>query len=600
MKDFFAAWTVLVFSAGVLCTCGGGGGQDTYSINGTVTLGSVGYGGVTITLRGDAAEDTATDNSGNYTFTGLGRGNYTVTPDLPGQTFTPPSRNVDLSGSSMAGVDFSLDTYILSGQVTNSMGGMPGIRVNLGGTSAGSVMTESGGDYIFSGLLNGLYTATPVGAPQVFDPVSSLVTVSGSHAENVDFNVPSMVWLVDIDEAGTGNGYSWVNAFDHPQDAMDIAFPGDQIWVAEGTYYPRDTEDTYVLSLADGVAVYGGFAGLESGLWQRDWTQNETVLDGNGLPSPEGYRQVIVANADEALVDGFTITGGVDNFTSYFSGIGINTSTSETIHASFINSLIIGNFGGESAPGVYIDASPDSIITFKECEISDNQGAWSFATIAIVSGNVVFTGCDIFGNSVFEGTGGILIDSGANVVIENSFVENNACTGQAGAGGIETRGDLSLINDVIAGNSTAVNSMGGGIEAWGGVIFMVNTTIVNNQVGTLSGGGGIYVGGSAVDIVNGILWENTKSAGNGGGILVDSQIEGEPRSVAYSDVMGGWAGTMNIDGDPAFASSTDFYLTEGSPCIDAGTAEGAPPEDIEGNPRPVGAGYDMGAFEYIP
>ncbi len=39
-----------------------------------------------------------------------------------------------------------------------------------------------------------------------------------------------------------------------------------------------------------------------------------------------------------------------------------------------------------------------------------------------------------------------------------------------------------------------------------------------------------------------------------------------------------------------------YYLQDGSPCIDAGTADGAPSDDIEGNPR---EGLpDMGAYEY--
>ena len=37
----------------------------------------------------------------------------------------------------------------------------------------------------------------------------------------------------------------------------------------------------------------------------------------------------------------------------------------------------------------------------------------------------------------------------------------------------------------------------------------------------------------------------------------------------------------------------DYHLQVGSPCIDAGTSEGAPTFDIEGHGRPCGAGVDM-------
>lgn len=46
--------------------------------------------------------------------------------------------------------------------------------------------------------------------------------------------------------------------------------------------------------------------------------------------------------------------------------------------------------------------------------------------------------------------------------------------------------------------------------------------------------------------------------------------------------------------DPA---GFDLHLAEMSPAIDHGTPAGAPPDDYEGNPRPAGAGYDIGAFE---
>jgi len=50
----------------------------------------------------------------------------------------------------------------------------------------------------------------------------------------------------------------------------------------------------------------------------------------------------------------------------------------------------------------------------------------------------------------------------------------------------------------------------------------------------------------------------------------------------------------NIEDDPML--DADYYLQPGSPCIDAGTPDGAPDYDIEGNPRD--ATPDIGAYEY--
>ena len=45
--------------------------------------------------------------------------------------------------------------------------------------------------------------------------------------------------------------------------------------------------------------------------------------------------------------------------------------------------------------------------------------------------------------------------------------------------------------------------------------------------------------------------------------------------------------------------NNDYHLTSTSPCIDAGTSEGAPLTDFDGNTRPVGNGWDIGAYEYL-
>jgi hypothetical protein len=56
----------------------------------------------------------------------------------------------------------------------------------------------------------------------------------------------------------------------------------------------------------------------------------------------------------------------------------------------------------------------------------------------------------------------------------------------------------------------------------------------------------------------------------------------------------------NITAGPKFASyPTNLHLTADSLlCIDHGTAEGAPATDADGNSRPQGNGYDIGAYEF--
>jgi hypothetical protein len=54
----------------------------------------------------------------------------------------------------------------------------------------------------------------------------------------------------------------------------------------------------------------------------------------------------------------------------------------------------------------------------------------------------------------------------------------------------------------------------------------------------------------------------------------------------------------DISADPRFARG--IHLGAASPCIDTGTCMGAPTTDFEGDPRPTGAGCDMGADEFVP
>ncbi len=78
----------------------------TYSISGTVIASGSALQGVTMTLSGTSSRSVDTDASGNYTFTGLANGNYTVTPSKSGYTFSPTSSSLTVYGANIPGVNF--------------------------------------------------------------------------------------------------------------------------------------------------------------------------------------------------------------------------------------------------------------------------------------------------------------------------------------------------------------------------------------------------------------------------------------------------------------------------------------------------------------
>ena len=82
--------------------------SPTFSISGSISPLAAGN-GTLITLSGTASASTNVV-SGNYSFTGLLNGSYTVTPTNSTYTFTPSSQSVTVNGSSITSVNFSGQT----------------------------------------------------------------------------------------------------------------------------------------------------------------------------------------------------------------------------------------------------------------------------------------------------------------------------------------------------------------------------------------------------------------------------------------------------------------------------------------------------------
>jgi len=114
------------------------------------------------------------------------------------------------------------------------------------------------------------------------------------------------VIYVDADvQAQDPNGSSWSTAFDDLTDALNAAWPCDQIWVAEGTYTPQIlSEPNMYFDIPRYVSLLGGFWGDETESYERNWADpcNETILSGD-----EDLDYVVNINVEQALVDGFTI-----------------------------------------------------------------------------------------------------------------------------------------------------------------------------------------------------------------------------------------------------------------------------------------------------
>jgi Carboxypeptidase regulatory-like domain len=219
-------------------TSGGGGVAANLAISGQVTSNGSGLSGATVALSGASSATTITDANGNYTFTGLDNGSYTVTPSKVGFTFNPASIPQTVSGADITGVDciatpVQAAVYSISGQVTSNGSGLSGVGVALGGASSATAITGAGGNYTFTGLYNGNYTVTPRNPGFTFDPVSSPQTVSGANIPGVNFittPAPVATYSISGQVMFNGSGLSAVTV------ALSGASSATAITGANGNY----------------------------------------------------------------------------------------------------------------------------------------------------------------------------------------------------------------------------------------------------------------------------------------------------------------------------------------------------------------------------
>jgi hypothetical protein len=161
---------------------------QTFSISGTVTPATS---GVVVTLSGASAKTTTTDGSGNYSFTSLVNGSYTVTPSETGFSFIPLSQNVTVNGTNTSGINFTATatSFSISGSLS-TLGA--NATVSLSGAASKSTTADVSGNYSFPTLANGSYTITPTKSGYAFTPVSQNVSVSGANVSTVNFTAQAL------------------------------------------------------------------------------------------------------------------------------------------------------------------------------------------------------------------------------------------------------------------------------------------------------------------------------------------------------------------------------------------------------------------------
>ncbi|NCU03428.1 MAG: hypothetical protein GXC73_05520, partial [Chitinophagaceae bacterium] len=415
------------------------------------------------------------------------------------------------------------------------------------------------------------------------------------------------VLYVNRNAVGTNDGTSWTNAYTHLQDALvNSCGTITQIWVAKGTYYPdagggkTDNDRTASFVLRNNLAVYGGFAGNETMLDQRNWKTNETILSGDidqndlinfGNNSSNSYH--VVSNGanvldNTAIIDGFTVTAGnasLDNGI-FHVGAGIyNNNASPFIR----NCKLTGNhslFGGT----VFNATATTRIMN---CDFNGNK-AGTGGAIYNLNSDPVITECTFTNNETSSGGGAIHNFLESDAVILNCQFSNN----KANSGGAILNSQFSyptITNSVFLKNSS---------DTYGGAIFnfkdakakVINSSFFSNTA-TLWGASVFSGENSTIDAVNSIFW---------GGFFQIEKDGSSTSDVRYSIVQWNsqsvppvFPGIGNLRDDPLFIDAGNGNLRLGSlsPAANAGNdAANNEAFDLDGNTRKIGT-IDMGAYE---
>jgi SprB repeat len=293
------------------------------------------------------------------------------------------------------------------------------------------------------------------------------------------------LFYVDASAQGLNDGTSWANAFTNLHDGLSTAQAGDQIWVAKATYHPSTNADRNIhFELKSGVKLYGGFAGTESALTQRDWSAHPSIIDGDiglvGDSTDNSYNLLYMDRPDEAtVVDGFIFQNGVGNFDMFIYAPGtcggaiFMDGKNGTAYPLIANCNFIHNSAVFAGGAVFASSTPGGSVAprFLNCLFERNicAGGWGGA---------------------YYRTGGCSTEQPGDLV-NCRFIENEA----PGNGGAVFLGDaarsdtMDIINCLFEKNFS--KGFGGGIFTGGTpsgtYIRVAGTRFIRNKAKVASG-----------------------------------------------------------------------------------------------------------------
>jgi hypothetical protein len=391
--------------------------------------------------------------------------------------------------------------------------------------------------------------------------IAAALSAGGAAAQSVRF--------VRASAPGGGNGLSWGTAYNNLQTAL-TATAGNpsvtQLWIAAGNYKPAGAGGprTATFQLRNNLALYGGFAGGESMLSQRDIAANPTILSGDLNDDDEVYTccpwpawladntyHVVSASGlgSSARLDGVTIRGGAatDSIAPHHRGGGVQCEASSITIDSCTFEQNFAMIGGGAASLTSTSNATVSSCTFNNNRVLDLQADGGGA-VFIGSSNPTVTGCHFQDNVTVDTYGGAIRSLSASPFILNCVFHDNIAAASGGGAIQSTAGNPVIAGCAFQGNYArwagslycvdgearisdchfvaggGFTEVGAAASFSGGPHWLINCTF--DRLGC-EGGGALYNTNAALNIINCRFFGNTASIW-GGGAIWNSDFQTNP------------------------------------------------------------------------
>jgi hypothetical protein len=269
--------------------------------------------------------------------------------------------------------------------------------------------------------------------------------------------VTGQVKYVKKDATGSNDGSSWANAFTDLQSALPAKTCNDlfDVYVATGTHKPHASNTSLSFNIPSGMKIYGGFAGTEKNINERDMalihTTNKTTLSGDlnnndtqfVFDATRNGNSSILVIINEATLDGFTMRGGsggiykddlgevkISNCKIIDNNVGLRLNGNSTVSKCII--------AGNNVDGVYME---NNSTNFQNCLIANNGRYGIYNDSYGSNSQVNFTNCTIASNA----NAGIQNESGFELSITNN-IKNTIIKDNAGGGIVDGGGGFTTNN----------------------------------------------------------------------------------------------------------------------------------------------------------